>query len=54
MHDRTPQYTETLVLPQSARIAGGLMVTMCVLPVAVYGVWKHMTVKEIKECINGT
>jgi len=49
----TMKFTAQKELPVWARAMGGLMVTACVTPVVVYGVWKHMSLEEIKQCIAG-
>ena len=53
MPNATMKFTEEKKLPQWARVMGGFMILVCVLPVAVYGVWKHMTLEEIKQAIYG-
>ncbi|XP_063694194.1 sodium- and chloride-dependent transporter XTRP3-like [Bolinopsis microptera] len=51
--NKTMTFTVDKPLPGWARAVGGLMIVACVLPIAVYGVWKHMTWEEIKQAISG-
>lgn len=53
VNNGTMTFTVDKPLPGWARAVGGLMIVACVLPIAVYGVWKHMTWEEIQQAIYG-
>ena len=53
VNNGTMTFTVDKPLPGWARAVGGLMIVACVLPIAVYGVWKHMTWDEIQQAIYG-